>query len=539
MAAFLFRRDLRLFDNTALLLLCRKAAEARLPVLPLFFFNPAQCEPAQNPYFGPASFQFLCESLVDLDGPGQLHGRLVCLSGTDENCLNYIHRKGIDVAMLGYNEDFTPFAAVRDERLVEWCRRAGVTVVTSDADYTLLPPTTVTNGSDQPYSVYTAFYNRFLAEHAQAVPKVDSQQPDVAATFFTKGSALLQGSRRVDPATFYTPVPQLLLHGGRAEGLHLLASVPAMKNYNQDRDDIPADRTSHLAPHLKFGTVSIREVWTLSVKSLGVSHGFPRQLLWREFYAMLIANHPQLVGGQLRAFPDYESTASANPAKTKGKKAVVAVNQPFMAKYLSYKWRWDAAEFDAFTRGRTGVPLVDAAVRCVTATGWCHNRNRMLLANFLVKVLGVDWREGERWFATVAVDYDVANNNGGWLWSSGQGADAQPYFRFFNPFRQSSRFDPNGEFIYRWVPELKNVPPAVLHTWDSYCAKQKHVPCPPTPARLTEGAEVVEPTQGTGSTAKAKPTTTYRTCYPAPIVNIKERTQKIIAEYKKYDPPKK
>lgn len=523
-AVFLFRRDLRLYDNTALHSLCVEAAAAQLPVLPLFFFNPLQCEAARNPYFGDACFQFLCESLVDLDSPGQLHGRLVCLRGSDAECLAQVAGCGLDVKLLGYNPDFTPFAAVRDQQLEAWCAGAGVETVTSEGDYTLLPPTVVENAIGHPYAVFTAFYNRLLADHAGSIPQLLTAPDAIRSGVFLDGCKPRLRRRCIDPAGMFTAVPQLALHGGRTEGLALLAQVPAMKKYTDVRDDIPGDKTTHLAPHLKFGTVSVREVWHKAVAALGQSHGFPRQLVWREFYAMLVATHPRLVGGQLKAFSDYKPGPSNNKLAK-----VVAVNQPFMAKYLTYKWKWSEAEFTRFKAGQTGVPLVDAAVHCLTATGWCHNRTRMVIANFLVKVLGIDWREGERWFATVSVDFDVANNSGGWLWSSGQGADAQPYFRTFNPFRQSARFDPDAAFIHAWVPELKDVPPSVIHKWDEYCEKTGHGTAAKKPKKAKEAA---------ARKRNAKESVQYRTSYPPPMVNIRDRTQKVIAEFKKYDPKK-
>lgn len=507
-ALFIFRRDLRLYDNSAL---ARLVAATSLPILPVFFFNPVQMEPKKNPYFGRACFQFMCESLTDLDK--QLEGRLVCLKGSDATCLATIRRCGFAVEAVGYNADFTPFALQRDAQLEEWCDAQGVTeVLSSDTDFSLLPLDRVENKSGQPYSVFTPFYRCVMAEHVRSIPKpVEALVHSVEKTFVADAKEAFE-SHLVTPADLYTPMEQLADRGGRTVGLARLQTLPAMKHYEVDRDDIAGDKTSHLSPHLKFGTVSSREVWAAAVAALGSGHAFVRQLIWREFYAMLLYNHPRLAQGQLQAFEPKES--GKKPAK---------LNAPFLAKYDRFDWRWEEEHWRRFQQGNTGVPLVDAAVRCLNATGWCHNRCRMVIASFLVKVLSVDWRVGERWFATVSVDFDVANNNGGWLWSSGQGADPQPYFRSFNPYRQSQRFDEDCVFIYQWVPELRGVPPKVVHGWDVYCAKRDNQ------KRRKESSK---------ASSQKKPLREYDTTYPPPMVDVAACTKKVIATFKKYDPVK-
>ncbi|CBZ29842.1 putative DNA repair enzyme [Leishmania mexicana MHOM/GT/2001/U1103] len=508
-ALFLFRRDLRVVDNTGLQALCNEAARRSIPVLPAFFFNPIQCDKKRNPYFGDAFFQFFCESLVDLDGATQLNGGLVCLRGSDEDCLRRIRDGGYEVKVLGFNEDYTPFALVRDRLLRDYADKQGIVCVTGPHDYSLRPLDEVVKDSEQPYSVFTPFYNKFTAEHARKVAKPLLVNVRKVQSMLVSQPKKCLEHHLVDPALLYTHMPQVQDHGGRTEGLKRLACVERLKQYADVRDDIAGDCTSHLSPHMKCGTVSTREVWHASVQALGTGHPFTRQLVWREFYAMLAFTRPRLLQGQLNSFIGQKDIVKATQPKQ---------NAPFQPSYDDYKWRWKAEHFEAFKEGRTGVPLVDAAVRCLTATGWCHNRCRLVISNFAVKVLGIDWRECERWFATVAVDYDVANNNGGWLWSSGQGADAQPYFRTFNAFRQSERFDPDCKFVFQWVPELAKVPPSVVHHWEEYCARAR------------------DKATGTysrkrGAQGKAEE---YPTSYPAPIVDIKAATKAVIEEYKKY-----
>ncbi|CAJ1033333.1 DNA photolyase/FAD binding domain of DNA photolyase, putative [Leishmania lindenbergi] len=508
-ALFLFRRDLRVVDNTGLQALCDEAAHRSISVLPAFFFNPIQCDKERNPYFGDAFFQFFCESLVDLDGAAQLSDGLVCLRGSDEECLRRIRDSGYEVKVLGFNEDYTPFALSRDRLLRDYAEKHGIVCVTGPHDYSLRPLDDVAKGPDQPYSVFTPFYKKFMAEHAHRVAEpLWGNVKKVQSMLVSQPKKHLE-HHLVNPAQLYTHMPQVQDHGGRAEGLKRLACVETLRRYADVRDDIAGDKTSHLSPHMKCGTVSTREVWHASVQALGTGHPFTRQLVWREFYAMLAFTRPRLLQGQLNSFLGKKDIMKATQPKQ---------NAPFQPSYDNYTWNWKAEHFEAFKEGRTGVPLVDAAVRCLTATGWCHNRCRLVISNFAVKVLGIDWRECERWFATVAVDYDVANNNGGWLWSSGQGADAQPYFRTFNAFRQSERFDPDCKFIFQWVPELAEVPPSVVHKWEVYCAKGKD--------KATTNYSKKRDDKGKRGE--------YTTSYPVPIVDTKAATKAVIEEYKKY-----
>lgn len=575
-AAFIFRRDFRVTDNLAFLSLYEAAKKASLPILPLFFFNPRQADADKNPYFGAASFQFLCESLVDLNDH-QLGGKLVCLRGSDMECLNAIEKEKVQIRMLGYNADFTPFARLRDRHLRSHCVSKSVEVYTTMADFSLVGSfEAVMTGTagDQPYSVFTPFYRRLMADITSKKCTVSPVQPApptaaLQQQIWPDGPSRLgvQGRRRrrvppIDPALAFTPMPHVTDHGGRARGLPLLQHMAQYTHYGDERDDIPGDHTTHWSPHLKFGTISIRECWHAVKAAHGTSHALARQLIWREFYSMLLYHHPQLVAGQLSSPSDdtfaLQKGGMEEKGKTITKRSVKKMknesdgkeegeqheeeeeekdgalptsteckqNEPFQRKYLHFQWEWKPEHLEAFKAGRTGVPLVDASVRCLTRTGWCPNRCRMIIANYLVKTLGVDWREGEKWYATLAVDYDVANNSGGWLWSSGQGADAQPFFRTFNPFRQSERFDKNGVFIRRWVPELAKVSTPVLHHWEEHClavlsstSKATSASAKPVKQSPTEKKEVEDALK----------------VYLAPIVPTRLSTLAVIDSFKKYN----
>jgi len=234
-----------------------------------------------------------------------------------------------------------------------------------------------------------------------------------------------------------------IAHPGSAGAEQLLAQFERrLARYDHDRDFPALDATSRLSIHLRFGTLSVRRlVAMLQARIAGGSGdaGAPvwlSELIWREFYMMILARHPRVV------------------------------THSFKAAFDAVAWDGGPAAdalFDAWCAGRTGYPLVDAAMLQLERTGFMHNRLRMVTASFLTKDLGIDWRRGERWFALKLNDYELASNNGGWQWAASTGCDAQPWFRIFNPVTQSKRFDPDGEFIRRYLPQLARLPGAAIH----------------------------------------------------------------------------
>ena len=256
--------------------------------------------------------------------------------------------------------------------------------------------------------------------------------------------------------------PDILVHGGRTNAIkQIRTAAKNIKHYSSTRDD-PSKPTSQLSAYIKFGCLSIREVYN-AFKS---NHSFTRQLYWRDFYGQVMYNYPRVLGHSLNK------------------------------KYDKIKWHDNEKLFDAWKKGMTGIPIVDASQRQLLSTGWTHNRGRMISSSILIKILLIDWRKGERFYAQHLVDYDVANNNGGWLWSSGGGSDSNPFFRYFNPYTQSKNNDPDCEYIKKWVHELRNVPNDAIHNWDTEW--EKHKECG----------------------------------YPKPIVDYKEQREKSIKMYK-------
>ena len=421
---FVFRRDLRLADNRALFW----AAEMAEEVLPCFVFDPAQADPEENAYFSAHSFQFMLESLEDLaEQLRDAGGKLYLFRGEPTEVVGELIGE-TEKDLVAVNRDYTPFSRERDGRLRELAAEAGAHFHSED-DALLLPPGAVKTNQGTPYRVFTPFWK---AARERAVPEPAPGVP--GASWVTEE---IEGTIDLDDAWSVLPEPNedLRVHGGRERALAILDRLGEHRDYQETRD-VPADEegTTRLSAHLKFGTVSAREVLHAIRRELGEDHGLARELWWRDFFTQLAWFHPWVLQGQ-----------------------------PFRSEYAAIEWEEDDSLFDAWREGRTGFPLVDAGMRQLAATGFMHNRVRMLTASFLVKDLHIDWRRGERHFARHLVDYDPAVNNGNWQWAASTGADAQPFFRVFNPWRQQEKFDPECEYVKRWVPELRELEPEAIH----------------------------------------------------------------------------
>ncbi len=421
--AFVFRRDLRLADNTGL----RRAVEMSREVVPCFVFDPRQTDPGRNDYFSAHAFQFLLESLEDLDAQlATAGGRLYRFRGDPAAVVaRLIEEAGVEAVFA--NRDYTPFSRERDGAIQEACAARNVPFHRSH-DALLTYPGQVLTGSGTPYRVFTPFWK--AARELEVPRPAAAPGPDRA---FAQAEISFVAPQTIDRELLPEADrnPDLWLHGGRARGLALLDRIGGLAGYETTRD-LPGlsagdHGTSTLSPHHKLGTVSIRESFDRIRSALGVlgpGHELLRQLYWRDFFTQLAWFEPHVFG------------------------------HAFHREYDGIAWEDDEELFAAWCAGRTGFPLVDAGLRQLAATGWMPNRVRMVVASFLVKDLHVDWRRGERWFARHLVDYDPAVNNGNWQWAASTGADAQPWFRIFNPWRQQQRFDPDGAYVRRWVPEL-------------------------------------------------------------------------------------
>ncbi|MBM4371439.1 MAG: deoxyribodipyrimidine photo-lyase, partial [Deltaproteobacteria bacterium] len=315
------------------------------------------------------------------------------------------------------NRDYTPFARRRDDALASACRAAGAQWILSE-DLLLFEPEELLSSGGKPYRVFTAFRN---AARSRPIPRPGSRPRGRFCTREIPGTI---------PVPSPSPAPPGAPEGGRARAFDQLRRLPDLRDYATLRDLPASGGTTRLSPHLKFGTVSIREAWHRIHDALGGDTPLLDQLLWRDFFHHVAWHHPHVFG------------------------------EPFQLAYRRLEWDRSPERLARWAAGRTGVPLVDAGMRELAATGHMHNRARMIAASFLTKDLHLDWREGERVFARRLVDYDPCVNNGGWQWAASTGCDAQPWFRVFNPWRQQARFDPDAVYIRRWIPELAQVPPA-------------------------------------------------------------------------------
>ena len=325
-----------------------------------------------------------------------------------------------------WNRQYEPAAVVRDKAVKAALRERGL-AVESFAGNLLFEPWEISNGNGEPYRVFTAFWKACL----RARPP---ERPVGAPERIPKPSlwpeTLSVGDLELEPRTDWTGgLRESWVPGeeGAAEQLRRFIAG-SVEGYASERDRPDRKGTSRLSPHLRFGEISPRQVW----QDCG-NEAFLRQLVWREFAQHLLFHFPE--------------TASA----------------PLRPEFSRFPWQHDEASLRAWTRGLTGYPLVDAGMRELWHTGWMHNRVRMVAASFLVKHLLISWHEGAAWFWDTLVDADLANNTLGWQWVSGCGADAAPYFRIFNPVLQGEKFDPRGDYVRRWIPELAALPAEWIH----------------------------------------------------------------------------
>lgn len=424
LSLFIFRRDLRLHDNTGLL----EALKNSDAVVPCFIFDPRQVE-EKNAYRSTNAIQFMVESLQDLNALLQKKdAHLYALHGVAEKVLKELLQK-LPIQAVYTNKDYTPFSRMRDEALANVCEKLNVSFVSCD-DLLLLPPTTFLNKQKNPYKVFTPFFKAALQQ------PINKPLTNNFKNFYKKPVALttidLAKELTSHGTLIKTKNKYIITHGGHTNAMSILKNIGDFKNYNTTHD-IPTLPTTHLSAHLKFGTVSVRETFYAIKKHLGIDHPLIRQLYWRDFFTHLAWHYPHVFG------------------------------HAFKKEYDRVAWNWDKELFKKWCTGTTGFPIVDAGIRQMNKTGFMHNRVRMIVASFLTKDLHIDWREGEKYFAQQLVDYDPAVNNGNWQWCASTGADAQPYFRIFNPWEQQKRFDPDCVYIKTWVPELKNYSPKAIH----------------------------------------------------------------------------
>jgi deoxyribodipyrimidine photo-lyase len=437
-----FRRDLRARDNAALAHALRSGQRVHC----VFVFDRAILDALPR---ADRRVEFIRESLVQLDAQlrelaGDRAAGLIVRHALAVEEIPALARR-LGVSRVFANRDDEPEALARDARVREALARDAI-AFTDCKDHMIFGRRELLTRAGGVYTVFTPYRNAWLARLTAADLEAIEVAPHGAA-LAPRPEPLARAVPALAEIGFEgTNLREVGVLPGAAGAAETLASFTAhIDRYDRDRDFPALDATSGLSVHLRFGTISIREVVREAHRraSLG-SRGaavWRDELAWRDFYLQILANFPRIAGarGERRSFrPEYDAIAwEQGPAAD--------------------------ANFAAWCEGRTGYPLVDAAMRQLNTTGFMHNRLRMVTASFLVKHLGIDWRRGEAYFAQQLNDYDLAANNGGWQWAASTGCDAQPWFRIFNPVLQAQRFDPQGRFIARWLPQLAALPPRALH----------------------------------------------------------------------------
>ncbi|MEP7262936.1 MAG: deoxyribodipyrimidine photo-lyase [Bacteroidota bacterium] len=413
LSVFWFRRDLRLDDNAGLY----HALKGKHPVLCLFIFDTDILNKLEDK--DDKRVTFIWQQLKIINNELKKYGTtLLVKHGTSSTVWKeLISEKNITSVFT--NHDYEPDAIARDENVKALLQKKNINFHTYK-DQVLFEKNEITKDDGKPYSIYTPYSRKWLSKLNDFYLKSYPTEK-FFSNFFKDVSNTIPSISEIgfieNDAAFPSNIPDQEI----------------IKHYKEQRDFPSLKGTTHLSVHLRFGTVSIRKMATLANK---LNATWLNELCWREFYQMILWHFPHVVS---RAF---------KPA------------------YNAIPWRNDESEFDAWCNGQTGYPIVDAGMRELNETGFMHNRVRMIVASFLTKHLLIDWRWGEAYFAHKLIDFELASNNGGWQWAAGTGCDAAPYFRIFNPYEQTKKFDPQFIYIKKWVPEFQDFsypPPIIDH----------------------------------------------------------------------------
>ncbi|MFC5624844.1 cryptochrome/photolyase family protein [Algoriphagus winogradskyi] len=399
---FWFRRDLRLEDNHGLF----KALGEGEHVLPLFIFDKNILDKLEDKT--DARVEFIYDQISKIHGElGKKGSSLLIKYGDPESIYKELLQE-YDIQAVYTNRDYEPYAKSRDEKVARLLNKQDIELH-QYKDQLIFEPGEILNGSGEFYKVFTPFSKVWLS-------KLNPSMLEAFKPMHWKN--LLQMEE--------FPLPTLKEIGFEKSDISIpskTADEEIIAHYNETRDFPAKNGTSRLGIHLRFGTISIRQ---LASKAKELNATYLNELIWREFYMMILAFNPEVV------------------------------DKAFKPAYDQIPWRNNEEEFAAWCEGKTGYPIVDAGMRELNATGYMHNRVRMVVASFLTKHLLIDWRWGEAYFAEKLLDFELASNNGGWQWAAGTGTDAQPYFRVFNPSSQQEKFDKNWKYIKKWIPEINS-----------------------------------------------------------------------------------
>jgi deoxyribodipyrimidine photo-lyase len=371
------------------------------------------------------------------------------------------------------NRDYEPYAVDRDHKVAAALEEQDVNFSTYK-DTGFFEQGEIETKTGGPYKVYTPYKNRWYEKFNEQDGALSDYKPKL------KNLAELENKNSITQLDWHKKLgfkrTEPSLKAGTKEAKRRLTLFGNdIQDYNEARDFPAMEKTSNMSPYIRHGNLSVRDLLRAGMEGKSNGHKiWTSEVIWREFYQQILAEFPHVRKGAFRK------------------------------EYDSIKWAGGKKEFDAWTQGQTGYPLVDAAMRCLNETGLMHNRLRMVVASFLCKTLLVNWQKGEAYFAEKLLDFDLAANNGGWQWSASSGTDAQPYFRIFNPYSQSAKFDKEGEYIKKWCPELSGFKGKKIHD--------------PSTADMIEQSEA---------------NCTIGVDYPFPVVNYKEKREEALAMYKK------
>ena len=434
---FWHRRDLRIADNIGLYHATQKSSK----VVGVFCLDPNILD---NDDVAPARVTYMIGCLAALQQRYQEKGsQLLILKGKPEAAIPKL-AKELEATAVYWNQDVEPYAKTRDEQVQEALKKAEITVETYWDQLLHAPDTIFTNAGD-PYKVYTPYWKKWK----------DTEKSDPVPSFDKKGDGLSQDEQKIAEKAGTIELPsannlgfewegELILEPGEdaaIEGLETFCDR-ALSEYDEQRNFPHVDGTSQLSPALKFGVIGIRTVWQKTIEAMKRSRSdetrnnievWQKELAWREFYQQAMYHYPELAKG------------------------------PYRETFDDFPWDNNKEYFQAWCEGKTGYPIVDAAMRQLNEIGWMHNRCRMIVASFLTKDLIINWQWGEKYFMQHLVDGDLSSNNGGWQWSASSGMDPKP-LRIFNPASQTQKYDPEAEYIRQWLPELRNLDTEALVT---------------------------------------------------------------------------
>ncbi len=415
---FWFRRDLRWQDNVGLYHALYQAKLEGHQVLPIFVFDKTIL--AQSEEKADRRVDFIHQTLTRLQNELVAKGKSLWVQyGTPIEVFEKLFAE-FNIASVYTNHDYGPKANARDKSIEALALKNGASFH-HYKDQVIFEKDEVTKDDGKPYTIYTPYANKWRTVWSEQIPKKHPSEKLLDYFLDTKAFKL----------------PSLKDIGFEKTDLvipPMSYDAKLVKNYTEQRNFPALNATTHLSVHLRFGTISAR---TLALETQSLNSTFFNELIWRDFYHMILWHFPHIAEGK-----------------------------SFKPKYDFIEWRNNEKEFEAWCQGKTGYPIVDAGMRELNTTGFMHNRVRMIVASFLTKHLLIDWRWGEAYFAQKLLDFDLAANNGGWQWASGSGCDAAPYFRVFNPRLQTEKFDKELKYIRHWVPELDSLEypqPIVVH----------------------------------------------------------------------------